>query len=180
DDLDCRVRVAGVGSEELGLMGSAALADALDLERVRAVVNVDGAGRERDLVAMTQASETAETVVESVADGTVHPIHVDPDPHPYSDHWPFLREGIPALQLHSRVPDGGARGRGWGHTQADTRDKVDPRTLREHAMLGALLTMELAGRDPDPIESADLREAMLEQDFEPGMRAANLWPAAWD
>jgi len=180
DDLECRVRVAGVGSEELGLMGSAALADALDLERVRAVVNVDGAGRERDLVAMTQASETAETVVESVADATVHPIHVDPDPHPYSDHWPFLREGIPALQLHSRAPDGGDRGRGWGHTQADTRDKVDPRTLREHAMLGALLTGELTGRDPDPIESADLREAMLERDFEPGMRAANLWPDEWD
>lgn len=180
DDLDCRVRVAGVGSEELGLMGSAALAESLDLDRVRAVVNADGAGRERDLVAMTQASETATAVAESVADATVHPIHVDPDPHPYSDHWPFVREGVPALQLHSRPADGDQRGRGWGHTQADTRDKVDPRTLREHAMLGALLTRELTRQDPDPIESDELREAMLEQDFEPGMRAANLWPDEWD
>lgn len=178
--LECRVRVAGVGAEELGLMGSAALAQSLDIDRVRAVVNIDGAGRERDLVAMTHASESAASVVESVADGTVHPIHLDPDPHPYSDHWPFLREGVPALQLHSRPADGDQRGRGWGHTQADTRDKVDPRTLREHAMLGAVLTHDLTRRDPDPIESETLQEAMLEQDFEPGMRAANLWPDDWD
>ena len=180
DDLECRVRVAGVGSEELGLMGSAALARELDLDRVRAVVNADGAGRERDLVAQTQTSETLATIVESIASETGHPIHVNPDPHPYSDHWSFLCEGVPGVQLQSQATGGGERGRGWGHTQADTRDKVDPRILREHAMLGALLTLEMTRNDFDRVDSEDLREAMLEQDFEPGMRAANLWLDEWD
>mgnify|MGYP006274852729 CR=1 FL=1 len=48
-DLDTRVRVAGVGCEETGLLGADALAERSDLDSVRAVVNVDGAGRFRDL-----------------------------------------------------------------------------------------------------------------------------------
>jgi Zn-dependent M28 family amino/carboxypeptidase len=168
------VRVAAVGCEETGLVGAERLASDA---RPAAVVNVDGAGRFRDLVAMTHASETTASVAEAVADATGHPIQVDADPHPFSDQWPFVRRGVPALQLHS---DSGERGRGWAHTAADTRDKVDPRSLRDHAMLTALLVRELAGRDPDPLDAAALQERFRAVDFEPGMRAAGLWPDEWD
>jgi len=176
-DLDCRVRVAAVGSEEVGLLGAAALADRLDLGGVRGVVNVDGAGRHRDLVAMTHGSDAMEAAAERVRAATGHPVQVHPDPHPYSDHWPFLRAGVPAVQLHS---DSGERGRGWGHTAADTRDKVDPRTLRSHAVLAAYLVRDVAGRTPPRVDRADLREAMEEREFEAGMRAAGIWPEDWD
>jgi Zn-dependent M28 family amino/carboxypeptidase len=176
-DLDCRVRVAGVGSEEVGLVGASALAADLDPDSVRAAVNVDGAGRHRDLVAMTHASDAAADAARAVRDATGHPVAVDEDPHPYSDHWPFLRRGVPSLQLHS---ESGERGRGWGHTAADTRDKVDARNLREHAMLVALLVRELAASDPDRVDDDALHEAMLAREFEPGMRAADIWPATWE
>jgi Zn-dependent M28 family amino/carboxypeptidase len=175
-DLDRRVRVAAVGSEEVGLLGADALADRLDLGAVAAAVNVDGAGRHRDLVAMTHASETMAAAAETVRAATGHPVAVDADPHPYSDHWPFLRAGVPAIQLHS---DSGERGRGWGHTAADTRDKVDPRNLRSHAILAAALVREVAGRDPPRVDRDDLRAAMLEREFEAGMRAAGIWPRDW-
>jgi Zn-dependent M28 family amino/carboxypeptidase len=114
------------------------------------------------------------------------PLHVEPTPHPYSDHWPFLRAGVPALQLHSQPPaggegpGGGPRGRGYTHTRADTRDKVDVRDLRTHAVLTALLVADLTRRglprrDPDDV-AAELRAA----DAEPGMRAAGVWPDDWD
>jgi len=176
-DLDRRVLVAGVGCEELGLMGSEALAADLDRDSVAAVVNVDGAGRFRDLVAMTHASDDVADAVAAVEADAGQPIAVREDPHPYSDHWPFLRAGVPALQLHS---DSGERGRGWGHTSADTRDKVDPRNLREHGMLAALLVAELCGREPAAIDHEDLRAAMEDQEFEPGMRAAEIWPDLWE
>ncbi|WP_252700840.1 M28 family metallopeptidase [Natronosalvus vescus] len=179
DDLECRVRVAGVGSEEIGLLGAAALADDLDLESVRAVVNVDGAGRFRNLKAYSHASEPLAEMATDVSDQWGQPIVHDPDPHPFSDHWPFLRAGVPSLQLHSEPADGGERGRGWGHTAADTRDKVDPRNLREHAMLTALVTRTLTKQEPPRVEEPTLRDVLLEQDYEPGMRASDIWPEAW-
>ena len=178
-DLDCRVRVAAVGCEEVGLVGSAALADWLDPESVRAVVNVDGAGRARDLRALTHTSEPLADLAERVAADAGQPVHVDGEPHPYSDHWPFLRRGVPALQLHSQPPDGGSRGRGWGHTHADTLDKVDARDLRTHAMLTALLVRAVAGAEIPRIDPDELRAAMVTADLEAGMRAAEIWPDGW-
>ncbi|SDR34651.1 M28 family peptidase [Natronobacterium texcoconense] len=182
DELDRRVRIAGVGCEEIGLLGAEALAEGLDLESVRAVVNVDGAGRFRNLVAMTHGSDDLGNLAERVTDAAGQPVVRDDDPHPFSDHWPFLRAGVPALQLHSDPPEGGERGRGWGHTAADTRDKVDPRNLREHAMLTALLVLELTDEDESVsrIDVADLREKLRAQDYEPGMRAAGIWPDGWN
>ena len=89
-DLDCRVRVAAVGCEEVGLVGAAALADDLDLDAVRAVVNVDGAGRFRDLRSLTHSSEALGDLTEQVCAGAGQPVRVDEEPHPYSDHRPFL------------------------------------------------------------------------------------------
>ncbi|EMA63779.1 M28 family metallopeptidase [Halorubrum kocurii] len=173
------VDVVAVGAEEVGLLGSERLADRVDLDRVKGVVNVDGAGRFRDLAALAHASETAAAVAEAVSTATDQPIAVDAEPHPFSDQWPFVRRGVPALQLHS---DSGDRGRGWGHTHADTRDKVDDRNVREHAMLTALLVAEFAApeRDAPRLDRDDLIAAFREADFETGMRAAGLWPTGWD
>jgi Zn-dependent M28 family amino/carboxypeptidase len=180
--LERRVRVVGVGCEEVGLIGAEALADELDLDSVRAVVNVDGAGRFRNLQAYTHGSEAIESLVEETCDEWGQPVVFTRDPHPYSDHWPFLQRGVPALQLHSQAPSGAERGRGWGHTQADTRDKVDPRNLREHAMLAALLVRELTRTRSDPprIDEDELRERLRETDAEAGMRAAEVWPEGWE
>jgi len=177
-DLDTRVRVAGVGCEETGLLGAEALADALDLESVRAVVNVDGAGRFRDLLAYSHGSEAMGEIAARVAETANQPIDTTDRVHPFSDHWPFLKRGVPALQLHSKS---GERGRGWGHTHADTRDKVDDRNLREHAMLAALLVRELAATDDVPRQRAEAVAGRLrEDDYEEGMRAAGIWPDGWD
>jgi len=178
-DLPIGVDVVGVGSEEVGLLGAERLAERVDLDRVKGVVNVDGAGRFRDLVALAHASETAAAVAEAVSTATGQPIAVDAEPHPFSDQWPFVRRGVPALQLHSDSDD---RGRGWGHTHADTRDKVDDRNVREHAMLVALLVAEFAAPDRDAprLDRDDLIAAFREADFETGMRAADLWPTGWE
>ena len=127
----------------------------------------------------TVVSPTTSRASDSSASAAGQPVVHEPDPHPFSDHWPFLRAGVPALQLHSEPPEGGERGRGWGHTTADTRDKVDPRNLREHAMLTALLVRELTRTELPRIDEAALREQLRAQEYEPGMRAAEIWPDAW-
>ena len=162
-------------------MGAEALADSLDLDRVKAVVNVDGAGRARDLRAYTHGHGGVRAFAERVVEDAGQPLAVTDQPHPYSDHWPFLRAGVPALQLHSQPPEGAERGRGWGHTHADTRDKVEIRDVREHAMLTALLVAKLTREATfDRVEASTLAEQLREDDAEKGMRAADLWPAEWD
>ncbi|WP_313693841.1 M28 family metallopeptidase [Halorarum halobium] len=178
-DLDVGVRFGAVGCEETGLLGSEHLAAETDFDSVKAVVNVDGAGRFRDLVAMSHTSEATADVARRIEERTRQPIEVREEPHPFSDQWPFVRGGVPALQLHS---DSGERGRGWGHTHADTRDKVDDRNVREHGILAALLVRELA-REPvevPALDEYDLEAAFREAAFEPGMKAAGLWPESWE
>jgi len=179
-ELDSEVRVAAVGCEELGLLGSEALADRTDGDSLRAVVNVDGAGRFRDLQALAHASGDVAGVVDSVAQRVGHPVDTGLRPHAHSDHWPFLRQGVPALQLHSERPgDEGHWERGWTHTRADTLDKTDRRIVREHAMLVALVVRELTRTDVS-VSLADVREGLATAGAEQGMRAAGIWPAGWD
>ncbi len=179
-DLGCGVRVAAVGSEELGLLGSEALAAKLDTAKLRGVVNVDGAGRFRNLQAIAHASADMADLVDTVAGRVGHPVDIGRRPHPHSDHWPFLRAGVPTLQFHSERPgDEGHWERGWTHTGADTLDKADRRTVREHAMLIALVTRELTHTDVS-VSLADVREGLAASGAKQGMRAAGIWPDGWD
>ncbi|WP_053947037.1 M20/M25/M40 family metallo-hydrolase [Halolamina sediminis] len=177
NELDRGVRVVAVGCEEVGLLGAEHLAETIDHDDVAAVVNVDGGGRFRDLIALTHTSESTGEAVERVSERANHPVEVESDPHPFSDQWPFVRAGVPSVQLHS---DSGERGRGWGHTHADTRDKADDRNIREHGVLTALLVDELASTDADRLEQEELAEAFRELEFETGMKAASLWPEGWE
>ena len=178
-DLGCGVRFAAVGCEETGLLGAEHLASTTETNDLKAVLNLDGAGRFRDLVALTHTSEATADVARRVCERANQPVRVDPEPHPFSDQWPFVRAGVPALQLHS---DSGERGRGWGHTSADTRDKVDARNVREHGILAALMLRDLADETTEvpTLDAYELEEAFREAEFETGMRAAGLWPADWE
>jgi Zn-dependent M28 family amino/carboxypeptidase len=181
-DLGCRVRFVATSGEELGLLGATALARSLDLDRVRAVVNIDGAGRSRDLQALTHGSDDLCALATRVVEAAGHPLSVGETPHPYSDHWPFLRAGVPALQFHSDDPEaGGPWERGWTHTRADTRDKVDRRDLREHGVLIALVLADLASASTSIARIKPPRTAtrLRESGAEPGMRAAGIWPEDW-
>jgi Zn-dependent M28 family amino/carboxypeptidase len=180
-DLERGVRIAAVSGEEVGLLGSESLAETLDPASIHAVVNVDGAGRFRNLTAITHTSTALSDRVEAVLDAVGHPVTVGERPHPYSDHWPFLRAGVPSLQLHSDEPGTeGVWDRGWTHTRADTRDKADRRTIREHAMLAALIVRDVADAAVPRVDPDDVRERLIEAGTDEGMRAAGSWPDEWD
>jgi Zn-dependent M28 family amino/carboxypeptidase len=72
----------------------------------------------------------------------------------------------------------GTEGRGWGHTFADTLDKLEKRDLREQAILLAELVVELADdetavgrREPEAI-AAQLED----EDLAEGMKVIGDWP----
>lgn len=67
---------------------------------------------------------------------------------PPGDQWPLVRRGVPGYFVASvRETEGLGRGRGWGHTAADTLDKLDARNLPEQALLLTELALDLASDD---------------------------------
>ena len=144
DELDLRVRLITFGSEEIGLYGAYHWAETHDLDDVEAVLNVDGAGNSRNLRVRTSGFTEFEDAFEAVTAAYDAPLSTDDEVSPHGDQWPFVQEGVPAV-MTSTTSEG--EGRGWGHTHADTLDKLDPRDLREVAIQLASAAVEVASDD---------------------------------
>jgi Zn-dependent M28 family amino/carboxypeptidase len=174
DELDITVEFVAFGAEEVGLCGSEYLAAETDLDSVKAILNNDGVVAGRTLALLTHGFDELGAVAEEVADRFDHPMKTVPKQGPHSDHWPFVRWGVPSYHVKSDTgPD-----RGWGHTHADTLDKLESRTFREQAILLTELAVSLADdgftvsrADPDEIAAA------LEAEGEAaGMKVTGEWP----
>ena len=141
DDLDTRVHLVAFGAEEIGLWGAYHAAETTPRDDVACVVNLDGACNSRDLRVGTNGFDGMGAVFEAVAEAFDTPLATGETVSPHGDQWAFVQEGIPAVMASTTSEQSG---RGWGHTHADTLDKLDPRDLREVATLTAAATYRLA------------------------------------
>lgn len=175
DELETRVKCIGYGAEEVGLVGSEWEAERADLDAIKAVVNVDSNMGGRTLQLTTHHFDELDDAASRVADRFDHPISTVPRMVPHSDHWPFVRWGVPGYMVSSESEE---RGRGWGHTSADTLEKLEARTLREQSILLTELVVELAGGAVEiPHEDPGVVEGYLEdEDLAEGMKKTGDWP----
>lgn len=175
EDLDTRVRCLVFGAEEIGLYGAYHWMDTHAADQVKCIINIDGAGYSRTLDVYTHGFDPIGEAFHEVSDERSVPIDVSGNIRPHSDHWPFVQEGIPGIQLRSTTD---SSGRGWSHTHADTLDKMDIRNLRDLAVCiaGGITKLTETDRrvEHKPIEK--IRDATVEQGYEKGMRNSNNWP----
>jgi len=135
DDLGARVRVVAFGGEETGLYGSTHWAATHDLEGVAGQINFDGVGYARDL--RVEGLGLLDPFCE--LEGRFHGgVETAASASPFTDHWPFVTGGVPSVTCRSTAGGEGQVVRygnlEWGHTHADTLDKLDPRDLRDLAI----------------------------------------------
>ncbi|MDR5671910.1 Zn-dependent amino- or carboxypeptidase, M28 family [Halalkaliarchaeum sp. AArc-CO] len=175
DELDTRVRFRCFGAEEVGLVGSSLTADRVDLDAIRAIVNVDSNVAARTLKLDYHGFDELEAAAQTVAERFDHPVRLSDSPVPHSDHWPFVREGVPGYMV-SGATEG--RDRGWGHTHADTLEKLEPRNLREQAILLTELTVELADETTEPArrDPAEIAADLEAEGAAEGMKVTGDWP----
>ncbi|WP_255169797.1 M28 family peptidase [Natrononativus amylolyticus] len=175
DELETRVEFVAYGAEEVGLVGSAHHAETTDHDSITAIVNNDGVVRGRTLSMTTHGFPALAEAAETVAERFGHPIETIPRLGPHSDHWPFVQWGVPGYHVMSTSEE---VGRGWGHTFADTLDKLDRRDLPEQAILLTELVVHLASEDVEiPHRPPDELVADLEaQNLAEGMRITGDWP----
>ncbi len=175
-ELDYGIECIVFGAEEVGLLGSSY--DAANRDHpVRAVLNSDAIVAGRDLKVHTHGSDALADAATAAADTLGYPITVTPQHNPHSDHWPYVRRGVPGVMILS---DTDGTGRGWGHTAADTIDKLDRRNLQEQSLFLTEFAVQ-AGQEklsvPRREQSAIAAELESQQAAE-GMRYIGSWPFA--
>ena len=175
DELETRVHIIVYGAEEVGLVGSHYDANKRDQETIKAIINNDGVVRNRTLVCHAHGFDGLVDAATAVADRMDHPIDVPPELNPHSDHWPYVQWGVPGYHVRA---DTGDIGRGWGHTHADTLDKLSVRDLREQAILLTELVVELASNDTiiEHREPAAIAEQLERENRAEGMQVIGDWP----
>ncbi len=174
-ELDTRVEFVAYGAEEVGLVGSSYHAERTDHDTITAIVNNDGVVRDRTLSFYTHGFDDLEAAVDRLADRYGHPIETIPRLGPHSDHWPFVQHGVPGYHVMSTSDD---VGRGWGHTFADTLDKIEQRDLREQAIFLTDLVVDLASEDVEVARRspAEIAADLEAQNLAEGMKITGDWP----
>lgn len=146
--LPIRIKMILFACEEVGLLGAwhhVKAAGDDELRRCRFVLNVDSPVRALPGEEALRVCGFPEAVeyFKKVGEGIKYEFDCRDSISMYADHFPFSVAGVPSGTLGSR-PTPGMIGRGWGHTPADTVDKINPKALQAAAALTARLLLRLA------------------------------------
>ncbi|MEE6208646.1 M28 family peptidase, partial [Salarchaeum sp. III] len=150
-------------------------AEKRDHDAIEAVLNFDGVVRGRTLSFTTHGFDALADAAEQVGERFGHPVTTTPELGPHSDHWPYTQWGVPGYHVMSETGD---EGRGWGHTFADTLDKLELRDFREQAILLTDLAVDLASDEFAVAHAspADLASQLEAEDKATGMKITGDWP----
>jgi Zn-dependent M28 family amino/carboxypeptidase len=148
------IRIICFGYEELGLGGSWKHADRYDSgdETLVFVMNLDGAGRGQggqEKITTTGDPELANWF-RTLPAQLLYDFEIANRISAHSDHFPFFLKGYPSASLNSADSTAGMIGRGYGHTEGDTVDKVYLRGLQMGAAFATRVALILANADPFP------------------------------
>ncbi|ELZ84652.1 peptidase M28 [Haloferax elongans ATCC BAA-1513] len=174
EQLETRVRFVAFGAEEVGFRGSREYVREHDLDAVKAVVNADGIGYSRTIDLYTHGFDEIGAAFEAALDAFGVPGSINDAVRPHSDHWPFVKHGVPGVQLRSESE----QERGWTHTHADTADKIDLRDLRDLAVVlsEAVLRLARSEHEVEHVDPSVIRDATKRAGLEAGLRATGDWP----
>jgi Zn-dependent M28 family amino/carboxypeptidase len=159
------LRFAFWGVEEIGLLGSKAYVrdHAAELSKIRFYLNMDAAGGMPSKDINLHAWENLQSLFENFRAEMAQDFAIGQNFHSASDHYSFLLEGVVTGGIEAVRET--RSGRGYGHTEFDTVDKVTIRGLRDAAALAAQIALRVAHADPWPASARDAESvrALLNQ-----------------
>lgn len=158
DSLKRTVRFVCFGLEEVGLQGSFNYteAHAHEMDRIRFMLNLDGAGRAGNKDLAVQGFTEIIPYLRGVARDMNEPMLVDTNIVLFTDCFPFLARGVPSATVANLEETKAVRG--FGHTPADTLDKVSLRELQLGAIRVARLMLRVTNEDDWPGASKNQEE----------------------
>lgn len=175
------VRVICFGSEEIGLLGAYHHAAVNDSAGFRFVMNLDGAGRGsggQEQMTLSGWPEIGDWCRRFAAEHH-YTFTIQDQMNSHSDHYPFALRGIPNGTLNAKDTSAGMIGRGWGHTEADTFDKITLRGLQMSAALVARLALAISQDESFPTRHRtqdEVREQLEKEKLLEKATAAGRFP----
>jgi len=168
--------------EEVGCFGSTAYVNQHleEMELTRFMLNLDGAGRGTRPGILLQGFPEAIPFFKQLGREMGISLRTGVSFSLYSDHMPYALRGVETATLPSGDAFRAAAGtRGFGHTAADTEDKVDLRDLQEGAAMVSRIMMRLGVREELPMRRRSVEEvrAMLRRyELDEVMKVQRGWP----
>lgn len=164
--------------EEFGVTGSARYVDLHkeEMDRINLMINCDSAGAPGRKYFKVQAFEELVPYFKEISKRIDYPMRVENDLTTASDNFPFFMEGVPAVCLYRRAEQ---RGRGFGHTKADTVDKVDNRYLKEAAIVLSQSLLRIANEEERMSRRRsreEIKKILQERGMEETLRIQKKWP----
>ena len=168
------VRFIGFGTEEIGLTGAYRYIDAHEdeLDGMRFLLNLDAAGGASRKGVVLHRWPELEPFFQQAADEMADEMPVGQKVHSYSDHFPFVRRGVPSG--HMGDPEAGPHGRGFGHTAYDTLDKVELENLRKGSSVAARLALRIASAEDFPGRRRSLEAVREIIETDPGLEGFRI------
>ncbi len=176
------IRLVAFDAEELGVLGSQKYVDAHrnDLDNIALMINLDNAaGPVASHGFLTSGLKDTQAVLSFYARDFGYPLSFKDGVVTASDNFPFFMQGIPAICMMAR-PEDSALGRGYGHTAADTLDKVAEVDLKASAMTISRMVARLAmheGSLGSRKSQEEIKQILVEQELEKPLRAQGKWYA---
>jgi len=142
------------GAEEIGLFGSWAYVEQHpeEMDHIRFMINLDAAGRAGRQGFMLHGWSDLVPFFHDIENAIGADIPIWQQVSPYSDHWPYLLEGIPTATMGDPEEAQKRGGRGYGHTMFDTVDKVNIRAVRECVANVALAAVRIVNTNNWPVK----------------------------
>jgi Peptidase family M28/PA domain len=175
------IRLVAFDAEELGVLGSGEYVKAhmREMDTVALMINLDGAAGPVDSHGFsTEGFRDTESVLRDYIKDFGYPVTLRDRVVTASDNFPFFMQGIPAIMMLARS-ENPALGRGFGHTAADTLDKVAEVDLKAAAMTITRMLTRLADHDGSlgaRKSQAEIKQILIDQDLERPLRAQDKWP----
>ncbi|MHA1259388.1 MAG: M28 family peptidase [Candidatus Heimdallarchaeaceae archaeon] len=171
------LRFIAFGVEEFGVVGSTIYVNDSDLSDVVLMINLDGLVGHIPKMVTSNGNKELFEILQEFKEIVPYEYHLGTNIITASDNYPFLCKGIPNMCVYGLRKDPN-EGRGWGHTSADTFDKImsiDAK-LSLYFSLIFLISFSSLKRMPKKQKKEKIIKMLQEAKLEEKLKLLEKWP----